>query len=836
MDTVHRTSRKFIAWIHPARLLIAAAFLATPCTLFADDLPGFDAGGFNSAFALPGNSTEFAADEPKVSAALSPKKGTLGDAKPGDVVTLSIKIDVGPKSYTYPQNPTFGKPTKLNVTSSEGLGPVDKTFKADRDPFIEDDPIIGKVAKFKKKVTWSRTYRIAKDANPKNLVVKGTLDFQVCDENSCRTFPKTPFESVAGAAKDDAASVVALVDAPADGGSKSYAVADASTEKQGEVYEFIATERPVRGAGGSDPIAFEMKLTPTDAGPGDEVTLSITATLDSEKWHVFALTQNPENAGLPTVIKVNAVNALVPLERNFSPDSAPKVERPESQGGKSQRTHYGEVTWSRRFRVADDVEPGEYGVEASIRYQICSERNCLAPKTIRFQLGDLTLSAAPVEPQSSFDLSEKSIVIEEGDAATAGLGLHLLFAFLGGLILNVMPCVLPVLAIKVLGFMQQAGEDRGRVFLLNVAYSGGVIGVFLVLATLAVVLGVGWGGLFQSTGFNIVMSCVVFAMGLSLLGVFEIPVPGFIGSAGGHEEPEGLTGAFMTGILATLLATPCTGPFMGATLAWSVQQPTHVVYLVWGVMGLGMAFPYLAIGLYPRAVKWLPQPGPWMVRFKEFSGFFLLATVIFLVSSIGSEYVVPLLIILLGLGLGLWMMGNMYDVSSTGVQKNTVRATALVLTGGICLFGYRLTQATEHLDWRTFEPAAVETHLAEGKTVLIDFTADWCLICKQNEKLALNTAATIRFTEENDVVPLMADYTNESPKIKAWLKKFKHDGVPLTAILRHDADEDVVKAILLRGPYSKSTLISRLEQSVNASTGKSRSENVQISSNPVELR
>ena len=135
-----------------------------------------------------------------------------------------------------------------------------------------------------------------------------------------------------------------------------------------------------------------------------------------------------------------------------------------------------------------------------------------------------------------------------------------MFAFLGGLILNVMPCVLPVIAIKVLSFVQQAGEDRGRIFLLNATYSLGVISVFMLLATLAAFFGTSWGGQFQSIEFLVAMSALVFVMGLSLLGVFEIPIPGFVGSsAGGHQE--GLGGAFMTGIFATILATPCSGPF-----------------------------------------------------------------------------------------------------------------------------------------------------------------------------------------------------------------------------------------------------------------------------------
>ncbi len=432
---------------------------------------------------------------------------------------------------------------------------------------------------------------------------------------------------------------------------------------------------------------------------------------------------------------------------------------------------------------------------------------------MKFELGDLT-TAAPlpeVEIESSLLDAPIAVVDDDGNVQGQSLPVNLLLAFLGGLILNVMPCVLPVLAIKVLGFVQQAGESRGRILALNIAYSAGVVGVFLVLASLAVFLKLGWGGLFQDPRFNLVMACIVFAMGLSLLGVFEIPIPGAVGSAAGGEEREGLLGAVMTGIFATLLATPCTGPFMGTTLAWSVQQPTLVVYLIWGTMGLGMASPYLLIGVFPRLVNWLPQPGMWMVRFKEFAGFVLMATVIFLVNAVSSHLIVPLLVMLLGIALGVWMIGNLYDHSTPTRRKMAIRISALVCSGVMLLAGWRMTLQGPQLPWRDFTTADATAALAENDVVLIDFTADWCLICKQNEKFALNTKDTIEFVEEHGVVPMYADYTTGSPEIAAWLQKFNHDGVPLTLILRGGEEP---QAIVLRGPYSKSTLLAKLEKAV----------------------
>lgn len=274
----------------------------------------------------------------------------------------------------------------------------------------------------------------------------------------------------------------------------------------------------------------------------------------------------------------------------------------------------------------------------------------------------------------------------EETTESAGLAWYLLLAFAGGLILNVMPCVLPVLAIKAMTFVQQSGEGRRRVLMLNVMYSIGVVCVFLLLATLAVGIAtggekLGWGGLFRLSGFNIVMGAFVFAMGLSLLGIFEIPLPGFFGSSAGPEG-EGPGAAFLTGVMATVLATPCSGPFLGVTFAWSVKQPVEVTYLVWGTMGIGMAFPYLMLGLFPKAIRFLPQPGEWMVRFKEISGFVLMGTTLWIIRALDAGQLIYTLILLVAIGVALWLLGTFSLPNVPTRRRWMVRCTAL----GLLLF------------------------------------------------------------------------------------------------------------------------------------------------------
>ena len=600
--------------------------------------------------------------------------------------------------------------------------------------------------------------------------------------------------------------------------------------------------------------SVEPKLTVTltpESASGDETRLTLSVRVETAA-NAYTYSQNPSFGGA-TEIAVTEVYGLEAVDDAFTPDHPPKVVF-ESAFGHDVEKFPGGVTWRRRYRLIGNVPADQVTLGGTVDFQVCDDRNCRPLRESFEAFVELPADGSPdsagptVEtPPLASDSSDSSdAATGEGERATVApveintpsrssegsLPWYLCMAFLGGLVLNVMPCVLPVLAIKVMSFVQQAGESRGRILALNVSYSLGVIGVFLALASLAIfpqILGarMGWGGLFQLDEFNLVMIALVFAMGLSLLGVFEIPIPGMIGAAGGKHR-EGLAGAFIIGTFATLLATPCSGPFMGPALAWSVRQEPHLVYLVWGLMGLGMASPFLIVGFVPSLARFIPRPGDWMVRFKEFCGFTLLGTVIWLMNPLDSEVILPTLIMLLGLGLGLWMIGSLYDHSSSPGRKMTVRFYALLSTGLICWFGFTKYQEGEllaeadqndshiavegDLPWEPFSGARLQELLQEGKPVLIDFTADWCLVCKQNEKFALNTEPTNEFVRQNQVVTLYADFTDKDAEIRRWLEKFGSISVPLTVIF---PEGDPQNYHVLDGPYSQATLLGLLEESVS---------------------
>ncbi|QDT92803.1 Thiol:disulfide interchange protein DsbD precursor [Gimesia algae] len=702
------------------------------------------------------------------------------DAKAGETVTLSIAVILPEGAYTYSTNPTFDGATKIKIVDAKGLTAIDQHFNADHPPKSVYEVLLKKeVEKYSKHVIWSRRFKVNQDVtSPSQVIINGQLDYQVCNADRCVAL-QHPFSAML-------------------------------TGKQ-ETAPLSFTVIPERRSK-ADPVELSFALTPASSNPGKLVQLSITMKLE-KGFHTFALDQDKTQAGLPTHIELFKLEGLKPVSKQFSVSPEPKQE---SHSEYNQRTHYDEVVWTRLFERIPDAKA--IGVEGKLKYQICNEGSCRPPLPVEFQLGSLN-NAQPVAMSSLEELNapesddEFKSVAEASDQSLAS---YLLFAFLGGLILNVMPCVLPVVAIKVMSFVQQAGESRARIFALNIFYSLGVLVVFLGLASLAVFANLGWGGLFQSTKFNIIMACIVYAMGLSMLGVFEIPVPGMVGSAASGQQKEGLTGAFLTGILATLLATPCSGPFLGPVLAWSVKQTPGITYLIWLVMGLGMASPYILFSVFPKAINYLPKPGMWMVRFKEFSGIVLMGAVIFIISFLDESLTIPVLIMLLGITTGLWMIGSLYTHNSSIQKKMTVRVFALLFTGGICLFGYSMSQkSANELPWVQFNGAELEKLKTENKTILIDFSAKWCLTCKLVEKQALNTPETLEMIKKHNIVPIYADYTDYSPTIKALLDKYESVSIPLTVILPANRPDD---PIIIRDVYTQSTLLNALKEAVDTAS------------------
>ncbi|HJT35818.1 MAG TPA: cytochrome c biogenesis protein CcdA, partial [Pirellulales bacterium] len=418
--------------------------------------------------------------------------------------------------------------------------------------------------------------------------------------------------------------------------------------------------------------------------------------------------------------------------------------------------------------------------------------------------------AAKLNPDE-FKLAE----VSGGDSsliAMMGVG------FLGGLLLNLMPCVLPVIGLKILSFVEQSGHSRRQAFLLNLWYSLGILAVFMVLATLPVVSQFwfnrqfGWGEQFSFVGFNVALSAIVFVMALSFLGVWEIPIPGFIGTGTTQQlaAKEGFWGALAKGAVTTVLATPCSGPFLGTALAFALVQPPLVIYLMFASIGLGMASPYLLFGAFPHLLRWLPRPGAWMETFKQVMGFVLLGTVVYLLTLVESEYVIPALTLCFGLWAGCWWIGRT-PAYAPWLAKTRAWAIGMAVPTIVGIIGFHWLgpQPASALAWRPFSMQELADLTADQKTVMVDFTANWCPTCKLLDRTVLNTAATKRYIEENGIVPMVADLSKYPPEERDLLAKLGARFIPVVAIFPAGRPNE---PIVLRDTYTRSLLLRKLKE------------------------
>lgn len=407
---------------------------------------------------------------------------------------------------------------------------------------------------------------------------------------------------------------------------------------------------------------------------------------------------------------------------------------------------------------------------------------------------------APADPSS---ILNQKLTIEGSAEKPQSLLVYLGLAFIGGIILNVMPCVLPVIAIKVLSFFEQARDEPARVRMLGLTFTAGIISSFMVLAGIVIAIqatgrSVGWGFQFQYPGFLIAMAALVLLFAMSLFGLFYVSVPG--GSKVDElANKEGYTGTFFKGVLATILSTPCTAPFLGTALGFAFAQPWWTVALIFFTIGLGMSLPYLILTAKPDWMKFMPKPGAWMENFKESLGFILLATVAWLLSVLGNELgiegIIATTYFLIALAFAGWLVGRFIDLSSEPGRKIIVYSIATaVVAAAFYLFVYPLpgigsaaqpvgkANDDSPIKWQPFTVERLDKALADRKTVLLDFTADWCLTCKANEKLVLNSAPVVQKIKALDVVPIQADWTVQDTKITQLLNKFNRSGVPLYVI------------------------------------------------------
>ncbi len=380
--------------------------------------------------------------------------------------------------------------------------------------------------------------------------------------------------------------------------------------------------------------------------------------------------------------------------------------------------------------------------------------------------------------------------------STSVLG-ALLLAFVGGMILNLMPCVLPVLSLKIMAFVQHAG-DRGRAWRHGAAYTLGVLLSFWALAGALLLLRaggaqVGWGFQLQSPAFVVFLACLFFVIGLNLFGVFEVGLS--LTTAGGAlQGRSGLMSSLAGGALATIVATPCTAPFMGSALGFGLTQPPAVSLLIFTSLGLGMALPYLLLSAQPALLRFVPRPGRWMETFKQLMGFFMMGTVVVLLwvfgQQAGIDAVTALLAGLVILALAAWIYGRGTAPGAGAGARRVAYALSLALALAGLSVGFTQARPAPKADaggvvrqglmeWEPWSPERVAQARAEGKPVFIDFTAAWCLTCQVNERVAFGTAEVQARFKRQGIVALRADWTRRDDAITQALASYGRTGVPV---------------------------------------------------------
>ncbi len=397
--------------------------------------------------------------------------------------------------------------------------------------------------------------------------------------------------------------------------------------------------------------------------------------------------------------------------------------------------------------------------------------------------------------------------------------LAILLGFIAGIIMNVMPCVLPVLGIKIISFSEIRQASRKKAFLKSLVFSAGMLSVFLVLASLASFANFSWGEQFQNPVVLVVIIAIIVIFALSMFDLFMIQVPTSVANMSGKKK-DGLTGDFLNGMFATILATPCSGPLLGATLAWTLTQKPPVIFAIFSSIGLGMAFPYILLSLSSTVSRIIPKPGKWMNDFKHLMGFLLLGFAVYLMIGLPQNMLISTVGMCLVLVFGVTLFTHYAPFGSTLKRKMSMAAIAMIIAAsGIYVnFGilFRMIssdditiEGQQEGGWKEFSVDELKKAHEQGKNVIIDFTANWCVNCQFNKVTVLNTSQINNLIKEKNIIALKADLTRPNSQIESLLHHLGSRSVPFLAIFSGD---NPYKPVIMRDILDKKKLVNVLQK------------------------
>lgn len=436
---------------------------------------------------------------------------------------------------------------------------------------------------------------------------------------------------------------------------------------------------------------------------------------------------------------------------------------------------------------------GTFELPFRLTYQACDDRSCLAPVTTTTQVNVTVGEQGEAVNQAFFEGPRPTAGEADAEAAATGLrttsiAWMLLFGVIGGLILNAMPCVLPVLSLKVFSLIRDSDQGSAQVRRGSAATAFGILASFWALAAIAILArsagrAVGWGVQFQNPVFVAALALIVVLFCLNLWGLFEIVLPSsLVTRVGKSQTQHALSGHFVSGLFTTLMATPCSAPFLGTAVGFALAQPPLTVMAIFTAVGTGMALPYLALLVAPGLARFLPKPGAWMEQLKIAMGFLLAAAAVWLfyvlANQIPRHAVAAVQIALLVLAGAMWFAHRLRGRSRIlpWTTAAVAAAATLVLAGGAQ--APAAAKTAQLLEWEPFDEQRLEELVAEGRTVFVDVTADWCFTCKVNERLVLETQPVADAFEDHDVVAMKADWTNRDDAIADYLATHGRYSIP----------------------------------------------------------
>ena len=609
--------------------------------------------------------------------------------------------------------------------------------------------------------------------------------------------------------------------------------------------ESLAQFQPGTNQWGSDQGHVAVSVVPQydQVGPGERLAVAVVLDIAAD-WHLYANPKGDTSLGIATEIEPVGVEGLH-FGRPVYPSGESKADAVLNE---TYLSYEGRVVCFVPVEVAEDVS-GTLEMELKFKGLLCSDKTgtCLpwnhqtseaisvsadgrgAEQQPELFVGidseswwqSDTMGHRPILPDQT-EGTQSDVVLPdykprevEGDGLAANAWIKpLLLALLAGMILNLMPCVLPVIPIKVLQLIQQGQQDaetgdKYKAVKLSLVFSAGIVLVFVVLAVVMSSFKLLYGQQFQSETFKLVMLLIVYLLALSMMGLFEVTLPARVSNI--QVVRQGYLGALGMGVLATLLATPCSAPLLGPVLTWSLSKPTAVVVMVFVVIGIGMAAPYILLTAFPGLMNKIPKLGNWMLRLKEGLGFVMLAVAVYLVFLFPGQWQFPLMILCVALALGLWLAFKVVGRQSSPGRRFWGQLCGLVIVVLGALFVYQAVAQGEHKVKQPFDLAQLQQLHEQGKSVMVEFTADWCPNCKYVEKTVLDSESFQKSLVDNDVTLMVADMTHFDPVVTALLGKLGSKSIPFTAVF---PAQNALEPIVLRDIYTLDTILKVLD-SVN---------------------